>query len=457
MKANSLAIRLFVSSAAWTLLVLPIIAIILISMYRGTVEQNIDDQLYTDMDYLVGRSKPDSGVGLQDPGNLPQTPYTGLSSGWYWQIKALGSDDEPLLKSGSLVSEVLKTGTKFSLDPDGEQVHRSYIVGPNNQSLRILERRVSDERDYYVFCVTRPASDIENQVGSFTAMVVAALSVLATGLLVATFFQVRFGLMPLRDISARLSAIRSGDAARLEGELPDEIMPLQRELNALIQSNHDIVERSRTHVGNLAHALKTPLSVITNEAREHPEDFAAKIVEQAVIMGEHITHHLARAQAAARAGAVGGATPIRPALNSVINALRRIYTERRLEFDFACPDDAKFPGEKADFQEMAGNLLDNACKWAKSRVDVKVMLDNGGPAVNGQRFIVLLVDDDGPGLSAEARAAGAKRGRRLDESKPGTGLGLSIVVDLAHMYKGECTLEAAPRGGLRARLVLPTV
>jgi signal transduction histidine kinase len=461
MKTNSLAIRLFVSSAAWTLLVLPIAAMALISMNRGIVERNVDEQIDQDMDYLVGHSEPGNGVGLQDPGNLPQSLYTAPFSGWYWQIKPLGGAGEPILKSASLVSETLKTPTQFRAEPDSKQVYRSYVDGPDNQSLRIVERRVvhmnGDEREVYIYSVTRRASDIEDQVRSFTTMVVVALSVLGTGLLVATFFQVRFGLMPLRDIGARLAAIRSGDAARLEGELPDEIMPLQRELNELIQSNHDIVERSRTHVGNLAHALKTPLSVITNEARGRPEDFAAKIVEQASIMGEHITHHLARAQAAARAGAVGGVTPIRPALNSVINALRRIYTERELEFDFACPDDAKFPGEKADFQEMAGNLLDNACKWARSKVDVKVMLDSSGASLNGQSFIVLLVDDDGPGLSAEARAAGAKRGKRLDETKPGTGLGLSIVVDLAHMYKGECTLEVAPIGGLRARLVLPTV
>jgi signal transduction histidine kinase len=460
MKTNSLAIRLFVSSAAWTLLVLPITAMALVSIYRGAVERSFDAQLNQYIEYLIAESSPDKGVDLREPGRLGEPLFTMPFSGWYWQIKPLAANAQPMLKSESLVTETLKLPSELDVDLDSEQLRKTYVDGPNERTLRIIERQIvhtnGEDRRVFSYVVAGNAAEIDDRISDFTMMLVVALTVLGAGLLVATFFQVRFGLMPLRDIGARLAAIRSGEAARLEGELPDEIKPLQQELNALIQSNHDIVERSRTHVGNLAHALKTPLSVITNEARGHPEEFAAKIAEQANIMGEHITHHLARAQAAARAGAVGGVTPIRPALNSVINALRRIYTERELQFDFACPDDAKFPGEKADFQEMAGNLLDNACKWARSRVDVKVTLD-GKPGADGQRVIVLLVDDDGPGLSPQERAAGARRGKRLDESKPGTGLGLSIVVDLAHLYKGACTLEEAPSGGLRARLVLPAV
>jgi signal transduction histidine kinase len=461
MKTSSLAIRLFVSSAAWTLLVLPITAIALVSIHRSDVERSFDAQINQYISNLISVSFPDESADLREPDWPGDPKFTQPFSGWYWQIKPLASSNaHSMLRSASLVTETLKIPSEMNIEPDAERLRKGYVIGPDDKRLRAIElqivRLTHDERRTYSYTVFGKTDDVDDRVTFFTWSLVVALTVLGGGLLVATFFQVRFGLMPLRDISARLAAIRSGDAAQLEGQLPDEIKPLQQELNALIQSNHDIVERSRTHVGNLAHALKTPLSVITNEARGHPDEFAAKIAEQAAIMREHITHHLMRAQAAARAGAVGGVTPIRPALNSVINALRRIYTERELEFEFACPDNAKFPGEKADFQEMAGNLLDNACKWAHSRVNVKVTLD-GKQSTDEHRFFILLVDDDGPGLTPEQRAAVAQRGKRLDESKPGTGLGLSIVVDLAHLYKGACTLEEAPIGGLRARLVLPTV
>jgi signal transduction histidine kinase len=260
-------------------------------------------------------------------------------------------------------------------------------------------------------------------------MLIAALGVLGLGLLVATLFQVRFGLAPLRAIRHDLSAIRSGDAERLDGELPTEIGPLQQELNALIQSNREIVERARTHVGNLAHALKTPLSVITNEARERHDPLASKVVEQAELMRTQITHHLDRARVAARSGAIGDITDVDGVLKGLKRALDRIYESRALELTVDSSPGLKFQGEKQDFEEMVGNLLDNACKWAKSQVWVSAARCDGAG-----NFEVLL-DDDGPGLTGPDRAKAVKRGQRLDETKPGCGLGLSIVADLAHLYK----------------------
>jgi len=273
--------------------------------------------------------------------------------------------------------------------------------------------------------------------------------VLGLGLVVATLFQVRFGLAPLRAIRHDLAAIRSGDAERLEGELPTEIRPLQQELNALIQSNREIVDRARTHVGNLAHALKTPLSVITNEAREKDGPLAGKVIEQAELMRNQITHHLDRARVAARSGAIGDITDVDGVLNGLKRALDRIYEGRALELDVRSDAELKFQGEKQDFEEMVGNLLDNACKWAKSRVWVTAT--RAGGAANFE----VLVDDNGPGLTEAERERAVKRGQRLDETKPGSGLGLSIVAELAHLYKGRFELEPSPHGGLRARLELP--
>ena len=246
-----------------------------------------------------------------------------------------------------------------------------------------------------------------------------------------------------------LAEIRSGKAEKLEGELPYEIRPLQQELNALIQSNREIVDRARTHVGNLAHALKTPLSVISNEARTHGGPLAAKVVEQAEVMRTQITHHLDRARVAARSSVIGDVTDVDQVLQGLKRALDRIHGERGLDLEVAATPGLKFQGEKQDFEEMVGNLLDNACKWASSQVRA-----SAEPAEGKRRFVVV-VDDDGPGLTEEQRKKAVKRGQRMDESKPGSGLGLSIVADLAHLYKGRFELEPSPEGGLRAKLELP--
>jgi len=220
-------------------------------------------------------------------------------------------------------------------------------------------------------------------------------------------------------------------------------------LNALIQSNREIVDRARTHVGNLAHALKTPLTVISNEARAHEGPLSSKVIEQTQIMRTQITHHLDRARVAARSSVIGDITDVDGVLQALKRTLDRLYEERGLDVEVASIPGLKFQGEKQDFEEMVGNLLDNACKWARSRVRAEAQ-----PGKGAARFTVI-VDDDGPGLTEAELAKGVRRGQRLDETKPGSGLGLSIVADLAHLYKGRFELEPSPEGGLRARLELP--
>jgi signal transduction histidine kinase len=281
-----------------------------------------------------------------------------------------------------------------------------------------------------------------------------ALALAGLGLLAVTIIQIQFGLAPLRRIERGLAAVRSGDAQELTGDLPAEIKPLQAELNALIHSNHEIIERARTQVGNLAHALKTPLAVITNEAGDNKTEFAAKVAEQANIMREQVTHYLDRARMAARANVIGRATTIGPVAQSLKRALERINRDKGVTIAIDCPNDLRFQGEQQDLEEMLGNLLDNACKWSKSAVHLTAA--PAPPTASGQRMLTIVVEDDGKGLSAEQRAKIGKRGTRLDESTPGTGLGLSIVADIATTYRGAMMLEASPRGGLLIRLDLPS-
>lgn len=452
MGPKSLAFRLFASAAAWTLVVIPVAAILLVSLYRQAVERNFDARLNVYMTSLVASATEEGASSPKDPTNLGDPIFDIPFSGWYWQIKPLKSAARPLYVSDSLLDQQLDLPSSDGVAPDETLTRRSYAAGPDNQNLRILEREIrpaGEGSEAYSYAVAGDAAEIDADLAEFTTMLILALALLGFGLVVATFFQVRFGLIPLRAIRQDLAAIRSGEAESLEGELPDEIRPLQQELNALIQSNREIVERARTHVGNLAHALKTPLSVISNEARTHKGALSDKVVEQAEIMRTQITHHLDRARVAARSSVIGDTTDVDTVLRALKRTLDRIYGEKGIELTVRAGSDLKFQGEKQDFEEMAGNLMDNACKWAKAQVTVKA------EALPGTKTLAVIVDDDGPGLTEAERERAMKRGQRLDESKPGSGLGLSIVADLAHLYKGRFELEPAPDGGLRARITLP--
>jgi signal transduction histidine kinase len=451
MRLNSLALRLFASAAAWTLVVLPVTAILLISLYRQAVERNFDARLNVYLTSLVASTTQGGATSPKESTSLGEPVFGIPFSGWYWQIKPLNGATRPDFVSDSLLDQQLRLPSQNDVPPDNSLTRRAYAAGPEQQRLRIVEREIKLAGPLstpYSYAVAGDAREIDRDLAAFTTMLIAALGALGLGLVAATFFQVRFGLSPLRAIRQNLADIRSGEAEQLEGELPEEIRPLQQELNALIQSNREIVDRARTHVGNLAHALKTPLSVISNEARAHEGPLSAKVIEQAQVMRTQITHHLDRARVAARSSVIGDITEVDGVLQALKRTVDRLYEERGLEVEVASIPGLKFQGEKQDFEEMVGNLLDNACKWARSRVRVEAR-----PGKDA-RFTVT-VDDDGPGLTEAERAKVGKRGQRLDEHKPGSGLGLSIVADLAHLYKGRFELEPSPEGGLRTKLELP--
>ncbi len=339
--------------------------------------------------------------------------------------------------------------------PDGTR--RNYVPGPEDQRLRLVERTVDlGEDGRYLVAVAGDAAEIDEETLAFDRALVITFGVLAAVLLLTTMFQVRFGLAPLKRISESLVAIRSGKAERLAGRFPDEIAPLARETNALIEANREIVERARTHVGNLAHALKTPLSVIVNEATARGDDpLAVKVREQAAVMRDQVAHHLERARIAARATVVGTVTEVGPVVTALARTMEKIHRDRGIAINLEAPQETRFRGEKQDLEEMVGNLVDNACKWAQSRVAVEVMGEHAKNA-HAQPTLRVVVDDDGPGLTPSQREqVQARRGNRLDETKPGSGLGLSILVDLAALYGGALTLWTAPIGGLRTELVLP--
>ncbi len=250
-----------------------------------------------------------------------------------------------------------------------------------------------------------------------------------------------------------------------EGDFPVEIAPLARETNALIDANREIVERARTHVGNLAHALKTPLSVLVNEASTRGNDpLAHKVLEQTDIMRDQVARQLERARLAARTTVVSTLIDVPPVVTALARTMEKLHRERDIAIDVDVPAHAAFRGEQQDLEEMVGNLVDNACKWAQSRVAIEVIDERASPlqatgvlqrTMATKSRVRIIVDDDGPGLSPAEREQVALRGQRLDETKPGSGLGLSIVVELAKLYGGVLTLGTAPIGGLRTELALP--
>jgi signal transduction histidine kinase len=447
-RASSLATRLFVSATAWVVVILAITGIVLSSVYRQSSERAFDRRLNLYLRTLIAEvATPDA---TQEQFQSLGEPLFDLPlSGWYWQVVRTDTDKADPHASRSLWDRKLPKLEDQGVDLGASGVRQGYVDGPEGQTLRMVERPVDLGLDgKFVVTVAGDATEIFEETRTFDYYLAGTFVALSIGLVLTTIFQVRFGLAPLKRASDAIADIRSGRAERLEGEFPVEIAPLARETNALIEANREIVERARTHVGNLAHAIKTPLSVLVNEATARPGDpLAAKVLEQTDLMRSQVAHHLERARIAARLTVIGTITEVGPAIEALRRTMEKIHRDRDITIRAETASGLSFRGERQDLEEMVGNLVDNACKWAASRVFIE--------ASASAPMLRIVVDDDGRGLSVEEQAQVARRGQRLDESKPGSGLGLAIVVDLAALYGGELKLGHAPIGGLRAELILP--
>ena len=456
MFGSSLATRLFLSATAWVVVILVLTGFVLSSVYREASERAFDRRLNFYLRTLVAEvGSPDDPPDRQSQ-SLGEPLFELPLSGWYWQIARVDGEKPDIKASRSLWDRKLPRLEEQGIELTAAGTRVGYADGPENQSLRVVERPIDLGSDgSFIVTVAGDATEIVEETRTFDYYLAGTFLALSIGLVLTTIFQVRFGLAPLKRVSESIAAIRSGRAERLEGEFPVEIAPLARETNALIDANREIVERARTHVGNLAHAIKTPLSVIVNEAGGRSGDpFAAKVMEQAGVMRDQVAHHLERARIAARLTVIVTVTDVAPVIAGLQRTMEKIHRDRGIVIETAVDGAAKFRGEKQDIEEMVGNLVDNACKWAVSTVRIEVAIMP--PAAPGAlEMLRCLVDDDGRGISDDQRATVARRGQRLDETIPGSGLGLSIVTDLAALYGGSLTLGTAPTGGLRAELTLP--
>jgi signal transduction histidine kinase len=451
---ESIATRLFLSAFFWCVVILVVAGVILSTVYRRISERAFDERLQV---YLT-----DLASDLVAPGDFEnkeigpgESQFKLPLSGWYWQVSRVGGTaPSDTRASPSLVGAPLKSLSNFGVKAELGDFRKGYMVGPDERSLRVAERVIDlGEEGRFLTEVAAPADEIDNVISQFRVALVLTFVLLGAALMLSSLLQARFALAPLSRLHNAIADIRRGDAEHIEGEYPPDVRPVSTELNLLIDANREILERARTQVGNLAHALKTPLSVMVNEADASAGQLSDKVREQAGIMRDQVNYYLDRARAAAVAGALGRFTDVEPVIDGLVRALEKIYGQRGLTIHWTVPAGTRFRGERHDFEDMVGNLADNACKWAAGRVEIAVRPDEEGDKPQ----IHILVDDDGPGLSPEDRAEVIRRGRRLDETKPGSGLGLAIVAELAELYGGELSFDTSPLGGLRVMLRVPGV
>ena len=457
---RSLRIRLLVGTLLGVVVTIVVAGWGLGALFRQHVDTQFQAELRTHLDQLTAHITLDAqgGVVLAMPLSDPRfgRPY----SGYYWQVDAAAQGvgaERALLRSRSLWDVVLLAPVD-SLQLGDIHVHQ--VEGPKGKPLGLVERsvQINDRPDGVPrslrLMVAADADLVAEPVGQFQAALWLALGVLGAVLALAAVVQVSVGLAPLRALRTALARVRAGEAQRLDGAFPVEVMPLVAEFNTVLAHNAAVVERSRTHAGNLAHALKTPLSVLANAAQASASkdpDLARLVLEQTVVARRQVDYHLSRAQAAAATRVPGARTVLLPAVEGLVRAMQRIHAQREITITVPQPWPAAlaFRGEAQDLQEMLGNLLDNACKWAAHTVEVRAHADGD--------LLTITLDDDGPGLVAERRDAVLQRGVRADEQVPGSGLGLAIVDDLARLYGGQVALQDSPLGGLRAALTLPAV
>ena len=394
----------------------------------------------------------DSTLTLKSGKTTPSTSVPSMPCSMSGSVPDRAWEDPPQ-PSRSLWDTVipLPADLQGRLDKSGARPVFYRADGPLKQSLRVcaLQARLPMSPTPVVILTAEDQAPLNRDEQGFAIVTAVALVVLGAGLAAAVILQVQVGLRPLFAMRRDVARVRKGGDGRLRGLYPPELAPLATELNALLDHNQEVVERQRTHVGNLAHALKTPISVILSEAESHPGEMGTVIARQAGLMRDQVEHHLRRARAAARSPGAGEKTAVDPVIDELCRTLGRIYAGRGVDMDCAPESGVFFHGEKQDLQEMAGNLLENACKYSYGEVRADVLSDGPG-------HFVFVVEDDGPGLAPELREAALKRGQRLDESAPGSGLGLSIVDELARAYGGSLALgSSTDLGGLRVELRLP--
>lgn len=438
---GSLSRRMIVIAGLWISLLLLGGGMALDRVLTGAVTRNFDDSLEYVLTAMIASAEigPGGEVLLNRP--LGDQRFLEPYSGLYYQISGKGFDH---FRSRSLWDRALQVHSGHGDD----DIHVYDSNEFPDDRLRVLERDVKlpGSKVSWRFQVAQSRAGLDEQIASLRKTLVRSFALLALGLIVLAALQTFYGLWPLRKVREAIAAMRAGKASRITEAMPNEVTPLVEELNALLEHNEKQAEEARRHAGNLAHALKTPLTVIMNAATAGAPDLSETVVREATTMRRQVDHHLARARAVGRRGHAHSRAEVWPSLQAVERAVGRLYGHVRL--DMAGRQDLAVRVERQDLDEILGNLIENAAKYGGGSVFVTVAGDAG--------FVEIMVEDDGRGIPEELRDKLFERGVRLDTSKPGTGLGLAIVRDVVEIYGGTVALEESEDlGGLLVRLRLP--
>ena len=447
---GSLGRRMIVTAAAWILLLLTGGGFALDRVLTTAVTRNSDDQLEYVLKALINTAEIDPEGEVIFNREPADQQFLEPGSGLYWQVSAPGHEPFP---SRSLWDRRLAYGQRHTdlvvhaYDSDqfaarkGDKVERP-------ERLRIVERDVKlpGAPARWRFQVAQSRDELDAQIAVLRRTLLRSFLLLGFGLIVMAALQTFYGLWPLRKVREEIARMRAGKSRRIERAMPVEVAPMVEELNALIAHNERQAEEARRHAGNLAHALKTPLTVIMNAATAQADDLGATVVREARTMRRQVDHHLARARAVGRRGSAHSRADVWPSLESVERAVGILYRHVRIDTDG--PRGLQVHVERQDLDEMLGNLIENAAKYGGGSVFVTVAKHSG--------FVEFLIEDDGPGIPEQERLRIFDRGVRLDSGKPGTGLGMAIVRDVAEIYEGTVALEESEDlGGLLVRLRLP--
>ena len=442
---NSLAVRLFFSATVWIILTLLSAGLLLSDLNKQNNLEAFDDRLNLLLETLIGGSKVDSSDGITVVTSIGEPRFFQPYSGWYWQIN---KGNKTLSRSRSMWDQVFTPDKRLI----GGRSQFIDAVGQNNKQLiekkdlYIVEREISFPgiTEPINFILSGDTFEYKENIKNFDNTLSAILIFLGVGLMMAVFLQVKFGLFPLNKIKDALFKIRNGDKKKLEAKYPLEVQPLATEINDLLEHNEKIVERARTHVGNLAHVLKTPLAVITNEIDKEKK----LLSNQITLMKKHIDRYLKKAHLESVGKNIKSKIAFLEFLNKMVLIFQKLYPNKEIEFKRGFKEFFVY-GSMEDMEELIGNLIENACKWGKEKVRIK--FEN-----YGKNKVKILIEDDGPGLEKEQKNKVFTRGFRVDEQTPGSGLGLNIVKDIIEIYKGEIWLEkSSSLGGLKVNIILP--
>jgi signal transduction histidine kinase len=451
-QSRSLRLRLLTGTLVWIVAAIAIAGWSLADLFRQHVAEQFRAGIAIHLEQLTAnlRIAPDGTPGLSMPLSDARLshPYSGL----YWQVDrldgSLHTQGRGIIRSRSLWDSVLEVPADAPADG---KLHQHRVRGPDGATLGMIERMIypaEQPEQPLRLIVAADTRLISEPVEHFNGLLASSLGVLGLGLVVAVIVQVLIGLKPLGRLRRALAAVREGEAQRIDGSFPREVQPLVDDFNEVLTHNARIVSHARTQAGNLAHAVKTPLTILANAAARSDPSLSQLVNEQVEMARRQINYHLAQARAAAAANVPGVRSEVLPLVVSLVRVMERLHRDKAVAATIVDPSfEPVFRGEQQDLQEMLGNLLDNAWKWADSRVEISLQREGGA--------LVILIDDDGPGLASEQRQAVLVRGVRTDERVPGTGLGLAIVDDLAQLYDGSIELADSPLGGLRVRLTLP--